>query len=102
MPPTIGAAMRRITSLPVPSIHMIGTRAAIVVTTVITFGRTRSTGAGHDGIAELGERRTAPCGAAALLRLLPGVVQVDDHHNTGFGGHAGQRNEADCTATLML
>ncbi|OPZ01743.1 MAG: hypothetical protein BWZ09_02656 [Alphaproteobacteria bacterium ADurb.BinA305] len=43
MPPTIGAAMRLITSAPVPVLHMIGNRPAMIATTVIIFGRTRST-----------------------------------------------------------
>ena len=43
MPPTIGAATRRITSEPVPVLHMIGSRPAMIATTVIIFGRTRST-----------------------------------------------------------
>ncbi len=43
MPPTIGAAMRLITSEPVPVPHMIGSRPAMIATTVIIFGRTRST-----------------------------------------------------------
>ena len=43
MPPTIGAAMRLITSEPVPVPHMIGSRPAMMATTVIIFGRTRST-----------------------------------------------------------
>jgi hypothetical protein len=43
MPPTIGAAMRRITSEPAPTLHMIGKRPAMIATTVIIFGRTRST-----------------------------------------------------------
>ena len=43
MPPIIGTAMRRITSEPVPWLHMIGSRPAMMATTVIIFGRTRST-----------------------------------------------------------
>jgi len=43
MPPIIGAAMRCITSAPVPSDHMIGARPAMMTATVIAFGRTRST-----------------------------------------------------------
>ena len=42
IPPTIGAAMRRITSEPVPVPHMMGNRPAMMVTTVIILGRTRS------------------------------------------------------------
>lgn len=43
MPPTIGAAMRCVTSEPVPEPIMTGTRPAIVTATVLTLGRTRST-----------------------------------------------------------
>src|SRR5690242_8683017 len=43
MPPTIGAAIRRITSDPVPLPHMIGSRPAMITATVIALGRTRST-----------------------------------------------------------
>ena len=43
MPPTIGAAMRCITSEPVPVPHMIGSRPARMTATVIALGRTRST-----------------------------------------------------------
>src|SRR3546814_14766858 len=40
MPPTIGAAMRRMTSEPVPLLHMIGSRPAMTATPVLLFGRT--------------------------------------------------------------
>ena len=43
IPPTIGAAMRVITSEPVPLPNRIGSRPAITTATVIAFGRTRST-----------------------------------------------------------
>jgi len=43
MPPIIGAAMRWITSAPVPLLSMIGTRPARMTATVIAFGRTRCT-----------------------------------------------------------
>jgi hypothetical protein len=41
MPPTIGAAIRCMTSEPVPAPIMIGTRPAMITATVIAFGRTR-------------------------------------------------------------
>ncbi len=41
MPPTIGAAMRRMISEPVPLLHMIGSRPTVIAVTVIIFGRTR-------------------------------------------------------------
>ena len=43
MPPIIGTAMRCMISEPVPVLHMIGNRPAMMATTVIIFGRTRST-----------------------------------------------------------
>ena len=43
IPPIIGTAMRCITSEPAPVLHMIGRRPAMMATTVIIFGRTRST-----------------------------------------------------------
>ena len=39
----MGAAIRRITSEPVPLLHIIGNKPAMIATTVIIFGRTRST-----------------------------------------------------------
>ena len=43
MPPIIGTAMRCMTSEPVPVLHMIGMRPAMMATTVIILGLTRST-----------------------------------------------------------
>ena len=43
MPPIIGTAMRCITSDPAPVLHRIGSNPAMIATTVIIFGRTRST-----------------------------------------------------------
>ena len=43
IPPSRGAAMRFITSAPVPVESMIGTSPQIIVATVITFGRSRRT-----------------------------------------------------------
>ena len=43
MPPIIGTAMRCMISEPVPVLHMIGSSPAMMATTVIIFGRTRST-----------------------------------------------------------
>ncbi len=41
MPPIIGAAIRFITSAPVPVVHMIGNKPPMMAATVIIFGRTR-------------------------------------------------------------
>ncbi len=43
MPPTSGAAMRRMTSEPVPVPNMIGIRPAMMTAAVIALGRTRCT-----------------------------------------------------------
>ncbi len=43
MPPIIGAAIRFITSAPVPVLHMIGSNPPIIAATVIILGRTRWT-----------------------------------------------------------
>jgi len=43
MPPTIGAAIRLMTSEPVPVPHMMGSKPAITTATVMAFGRTRRT-----------------------------------------------------------
>src|SRR2546427_12731809 len=43
MPPIIGAAIRRMTSEPVPEDHMMGTSPMNITATVITFGRRRLT-----------------------------------------------------------
>lgn len=43
MPPTMGAAMRLITSLPVPLSSRIGNRPAMITATVMALGRTRCT-----------------------------------------------------------
>ena len=42
MPPRKGAASGRMISEPVLVLHMIGSRAATVVATIIIFGRNRS------------------------------------------------------------
>jgi len=41
IPPTMGAAIRRMTSEPVPVLHMMGSRPAMIATTVIILGRPR-------------------------------------------------------------
>jgi hypothetical protein len=42
MPPMSGAATRRMTLPPAPLPHMIGSSPAMIVSTVIIFGRSRS------------------------------------------------------------
>jgi hypothetical protein len=45
IPPIMGAAMRCMTSEPVPVLHKMGMSPAMMATMVIIFGRTRSTAA---------------------------------------------------------
>ena len=77
----MGAAMRFMTSAPVPVDHMIGTRPKKAQATVMTFGRTRL---------------TAPCRMAALrssrVRIVPaafalvvGQVEIEQHEDAGLG-----------------
>ena len=96
MPPTIGAAMRCITSEPVPSPHMIGSRPAMITATVIAFGRTRSTAP-----SRIASSRSASLVLPGDARL-PRVLQVEQHDHAELGGDAGQRDEADRAATDML
>jgi hypothetical protein len=42
-PPTIGAAIRFITSAPAPWLHMMGMRPAMITAMVMIFGRIRLT-----------------------------------------------------------
>src|SRR6266568_1248201 len=39
---------------------------------------------------ELAERRSL----ASLRHVLPGVIEVDEHHDAGFSGHAGERDKS--------
>ena len=41
MPPIMGAAIRFMTSEPVPELHMIGSRPAMMAVAVMAMGRTR-------------------------------------------------------------
>src|SRR5437016_1744798 len=44
-----------------------------------------------DGAHELRQRRTPP----TLRDSLPGVIEVDEHHDTGFRSHASECDESD-------
>src|SRR5574343_926846 len=52
-------------------------------------------GAFHDGGVEIGGQGLATFGGATGLHLDPGVIEVDQHDDAGFGSDAGQRDEAD-------
>ena len=60
MPPTIGAAMRFITSAPAPWLQRIGMRPAMIAVTVISFGRTRSTAPSSTAASTSSRVRIAP------------------------------------------
>ncbi len=71
MPPTIGAAMRLITSEPVPVPARIGSRPANTTATVMAFGRTRSTAPSRIAASSVSSLAGSPAAsrrASALFR----------------------------------
>ena len=92
MPPSTGVASGFITSAPTRVLHMIGSRPATTVETVITFGPQPQQRAFHDGVAQ----RRARQRAAELAPLpLDGFLEIDDHDDAGLHGGAEERDEAD-------
>ncbi len=87
MPPTIGSAMRRMTSEPRPSVKKIGSRPAMMVSTVISFGRTRITAPAMIASLQLFER------SRRLLAHL--LVDVEQHDDGRLDRNAAERDEAD-------
>ena len=81
MPPTIGAAMRCITSAPVPEPYMIGARPAMMTAKVIIMGL---------------KRRSAPLPIAS--RRSSTVTQIHYHQDPDLDRDACKRNETngDC------
>ncbi len=78
MPPTIGAAMRRITPDPVPEPYMIGSRPTMIVTTVMSSGRRRSSTPSAKGSRPAHVFAASPCDRARIsamfrLHLRPGT-----------------------------
>jgi hypothetical protein len=82
MPPIIGTAMRCITSEPVPVLHMIGSKPAIMATTVIILGRTRSTAPRM--MAAFNSARVNGRCAAAASALASTSVGVDGLHTASI------------------
>ena len=95
MPPIIGTAMRCMTSEPVPVLHRIGTSPAMMATTVIIFGRTRSTAPSMIASLHVGAGERPTFSHALGRDLGQRVVEIDQHHDAGFGGDARKRDEAD-------
>ena len=95
MPPTMGTAMRRITSEPAPSLQRIGNRPAMMATTVIILGRTRSTAPAMIAARKSSRVNARPSSRAACSRSFKRLVEIDEHHDAGLGGDAGERDEAD-------
>ena len=87
MPPTIGSAMRRITSEPRPSVKKIGSRPATITPTVMSFGRTRMDRAGDDRVEQF-----LPRSRRMLAHLL---VDVEQHDDRRLDRNAAERDEAD-------
>ena len=101
MPPIIGTAMRRITSDPAPTLQRIGKRPAMMATTVIIFGRTRSTA------PAIIARRTSACASRGLpagigCSLTQRVIEIDEHHHAGLGRDAGKRDKADSNGNAHI
>src|ERR1700736_6021243 len=71
MPPIIGTAMRCMSSEPVPVLHMIGSSPAMMATTVIIFGRTRSMEVHHMRGRERTSNQHSWNGQASGIRPLP-------------------------------
>ena len=92
MPPSTGVASGFITSAPTRVLHMIGSRPATTVLTVMTFGRRR-----RSAPSTTASRRCRTRERVAELLPLPsdGFFQIDDHHDTGLHSGAEQRDEAD-------
>ena len=95
MPPIIGTAMRCITSEPAPWLHRIGNSPAMMATTVIIFGRTRSTAPSMIAACRSVGVRRGLRAVQSRLPLVQCIVEIDQHHDAGLGGDAGERDEAD-------
>ena len=92
MPPSTGVASGFITSAPTRVLHMIGSRPAITVETVITFGRSRSSAPSMTA-SRSAARVSVPPSRFALSR--DRLLQVDDHDDAGLHRGAEQRDEPD-------
>ena len=67
MPPIIGTAIRCMISEPVPLLHKIGSSPAMMATTVIIFGRTRSTAPVMMAAIKSDSPKALPCDSAVSL-----------------------------------
>ena len=92
IPPSTGVASGFITSAPTRVLHMIGSRPATTVETVMTFGRSRSSAPSMTA-SRSAARVSAPPSASPLP--LDRLLEVDHHHDAGLHGGAEQRDEAD-------
>ena len=77
MPPSTGVASGFMTSAPVEWLHMIGSRLATTVDTVITFGRSRSSAPSVTASSSAAARQPA----AQLLALARHRFLEIDHHD---------------------
>ena len=69
----------------------------MIAQTVIIFGRAPGVldRPAHDRGVEVVARERHTLGGAASLQLRHRVVEIDQHHDTGLGRHAGKCDEAD-------
>jgi hypothetical protein len=91
MPPTIGAAIRFITSAPVPEAHMTGSRPINRRQHGHQLGPDALRRALDDRLAQVLEARKPPF----LAPPAPGERQVEQHHHSGLGVEPGERDQAD-------
>ena len=90
MPPTMGAAIGRMTSEPVPVDQKIGTSESVAAATVISFGRRRRTEP-----SRVASRMSSRVTGAACESLVESLVEVDDHDDTRLDRDAVERDVAD-------
>ena len=92
MPPTIGAAIRRMTSDPVPVPSMIGSRPAMIAATVIITGRTLNNAPLTTACFQVFKCRLS---LALYFHLLPCLVQIDQHNNADLYCNTCQCNKSN-------
>ncbi len=92
MPPRTGVASGLITSEPTRWLHIMGSRPATMVETVITFGRSR-----NNAPSITASRRCRTEKGCALLALLSRdrLFEVDHHHHSGLHRGAEECDKAD-------
>ncbi len=79
IPPIIGPAIRCITDAPVPWVHIIGNKPAMMATTIISFGPDARYGSVLDGLDQ-----SLQGYFAARHHIVPGMIEIQQHHDAGL------------------